>query len=270
MRMSAGISRRKLIAGAACLMAAPAHAARDGAPDWLELPIGGMERLDANVWIAKIAANLWVTCFTFYAGGLGWVPCNGLVIGAPSGTTIIDTGNTAQQGEILLDAAQRVSGAPVKQAIATHFHGDRTGGTAAMLGKGIPVLGHPFTVGLAMAYGEPVPQGIRGLEKDAVDFGTFELFYPGPGHTRDNITVWHRENKCLFGGCLLRATTDRQIGSRSDADMTNYLSTLDRLVKRYPGRRLTIPGHGAVAGDAVEWTREKIKETIARDRRDDS
>lgn len=266
MRALADLSRRAFIAGAASLAAAPAHAARDGAPDWLELPVREMERLDKTVWIAKLLPNVWVTCFTFDTPGLGWIPCNGLIIGGGSGATIVDTGNTAQQGELLLKAARRVTGTPVKQAIATHFHGDRTGGTAAMLGAGVPVLGHPFTVGLAMAYGEPVPQAVRGLEKGAVDFEAFELFYPGPGHTRDNIVVWHKETRCLFGGCLLRATTDKQIGSRADADMTNYLSSVDRLAKRYPQRQATVPGHGAIAGDAVEWTRAKVEEALAKDR----
>ena len=135
-----------------------------------------------------------------------------------------------------------------------------------MLAAGIPVLAHPYTVGLAMAYGEPVPQPLRGLEKDAVDFGAFELFYPGPGHSRDNITVWHKQSRSLFGGCLLRATIDTQIGSRADADMGQYQATLARLAERYPERRVTVPGHGAIGGDAIAWTRQRVEAALAADR----
>ena len=223
-----------------------------------------MERLAPTVWIARLAPDIWVTCFTFDAPNLGWVPCNSLVIGGGAGATIVDTGNTREQGDVLLQAAGRVTGTAVKQAVVTHFHGDRTGGTAAMLGAGVPVLGHPFTTGLAMTYGQPVPQPVKGLEKGAVDFGSFELFYPGPGHTRDNVTVWHKETRILFGGRLMRATTDKQIGSREDADMAHYLSTIDRLAERYPQRRTTVPGHGAIRGDAVAWTREKVREALAK------
>ncbi|MEZ0242887.1 MAG: MBL fold metallo-hydrolase [Sphingomonas sp.] len=254
------LSRRAFVGAVAGVAALPASAARDGAPDFLELPVADMERIDHTVWVAKLAPAVWVTCFTFDTPNLGWIPCNGLIFASGSGATVVDTGNNAAQGELLLSAARRLTGEPVKQAIATHFHADRTGGAAAFAKAGVPVLAHPYSVGLAMAYGEPVPQPVKGLEKDAVDFGNFELFYPGPGHTRDNITVWHKEARCLFGGCLLRATTDKQIGSRGDSDMGNYLASIDRLAKRYPERRIIVPGHGAIAGDAVAWTRAMLAE----------
>jgi metallo-beta-lactamase class B len=264
MKLSGIVSRREFVAAAASLAAVPAYAARDGIPDFLELPVATMERIDPTVWVAKLAPAIWITCFTFDTPELGSVPCNGLIIGSGAGATIVDTGNTWQQGNVLLNAARRLTGEPVKQAIVTHFHNDRAGGLSAMVTAGIAVLAHPFTVGLAMTYGERVPQPVRGLEKDAVDFGAFELFYPGPGHTRDNIILWHKEARCLFGGCLLRATTDQQIGNRGDADMGNYLSTIDRLAKRYPGRRIIVPGHGAIAGDAVEWTRKRVEAALAK------
>ena len=31
-----------------------------------------------------------------------------------------------------------------------------------------------------------------------------EPFYPGPGHTEDNIVVYFRKRNLLFGGCLLK------------------------------------------------------------------
>jgi metallo-beta-lactamase class B len=262
MRPSPHLTRRGFVGAAASLLAVPAFA-RDGAPDLWQLAVDDMERIAPTVWVGPIAPGIWVTSYTFDTPDLGWVPCNGLIMGSGSGATIVDTGNTPEQGNALLEAARRLTGEPVRQAIVTHFHSDRAGGIAAMLAAGMPVLAHPFTVGLAMTYGEPVPQPVRGLEKDAVDFGTFELFYPGPGHTRDNITVWHKDTRCLFGGCLLRATTDNQIGSRSDADMDNYLSTIARLADRYPNRAMTVPGHGAMAGDAVEWTRVRVEAALA-------
>jgi hypothetical protein len=55
----------------------------------------------------------------------------------------------------------------------------------------------------------------------------------------------------LFGGCLLRATTDKGVGSLADADLAAYPGAVDRLAGRYPERRFTIPGHGTIAGDAL-------------------
>jgi metallo-beta-lactamase class B len=62
----------------------------------------------------------------------------------------------------------------------------------------------------------------------------------------------------LFGGCLLRATTDNGIGNLADADIDAYPTTIARLIERYPARRITVPGHGSAAGDALDWTRQVL------------
>ncbi len=263
MRWIVDVNRRTFLTAIASLSSRPAWAARDGAPDLWELPVANMERIGPTVWVKGLAPGVWITCFTFDTPDLGWVPCNGLITAGPSGATIIDTGVTREQGALLLGAAKRLTGQPAKQAIATHFHNDRTGGIEAMRAANISVFAHPYSVGLAQAYGFPVPQPVKGLEKGPVRLGSHELFYPGAGHTRDNITVWHQESGVLFGGCLLRATTDKGVGSLSDADIAAYPGTLDRLAERYPDRRFTIPGHGAIVGDALSWTRRRVSAAIA-------
>jgi metallo-beta-lactamase class B len=257
MHSAADVSRRTLLAGLAALGAtAPARAQDEGAPDIWELPVEGMERVDQTVWVKSLTPDIWITCCTFFATGLGYVPTNGLIVAADSGPTIVDTGTTRDQGDLLLRITEQVTRSRPVQAIATHFHDDRTGGIEAMRAANIPVYAHPFSVGLAQAYGVPVPAPLPGLEKGPVSLGPLELFFPGPGHTRDNITAWHAESRTLFGGCLLRATTDDQLGSAGDADFAALPQTLAHLDERYPERRLVIPGHGAIAGDALAWTRE--------------
>lgn len=255
---SSCFSRRTVLSALLAGAATPAYAA-NGEPDWLQLPVDGMERVSPTMWVKSLAPNVWITCFTFDAGGrLGWIPCNGLIVAGEPGPTIVDTGNTREQGELLLQIAARIAGAPAAQAVATHYHGDRTGGIEAMRAAHVPVHAHPYSVGLAQAYGQPVPGPVAGLEKGPVALGPVELFYPGPGHARDNITVWHAESGVLFGGCLLRATSDNSIGNLSDADIDAYPGSIARLIERYPQRRFTIPGHGSAAGDALEWTRQLL------------
>ncbi|MEZ5996334.1 MAG: MBL fold metallo-hydrolase [Hyphomonadaceae bacterium] len=257
------LSRRTLLTAAFASLATPASAA-DGAPDIWELAVEGMERVTSTVWVKLLTPNLWVTSFTFDAGErFGWIPCNGLIVADSEGPIIVDTGNNREQGETLLAITQRVTGRPAAKAIATHFHADRTGGGEAMRAADVPVYAHPFSVGLAEAYGFPTPTPVRGLEKEPVAMGPLELFFPGAGHTRDNITVWHAESRTLFGGCLLRATTDNQLGSMSDADATAFPATIARLAARYPERRIVIPGHGGAAGDAVAWTARLLAERTA-------
>ena len=77
--------------------AAPAYAA-NGAPDFLQLPVEGMERVSPTVWVKGLTSNVWITCFTFDAGErFGWVPCNGLIIaGRPGPTSTIPTARSRQ------------------------------------------------------------------------------------------------------------------------------------------------------------------------------
>jgi metallo-beta-lactamase class B len=258
------MNRRAFLAPIVVLGSRSAWAASDGAPDLWELPVPDMERLSPTVWVKQLVGGIWITCFTFKTPDLGYVPCNGLIIAAPPGPTIVDTGNTRDQGKLLVRTAKRLTGKSATQAIATHYHGDRTGGIAAMRDAKIPVFGHPYTVGLAQAYDLPMPQPVKGLEKGAVQLGPVELYYPGAGHTRDNITVWHQESRTLFGGCLLRATSDKGIGNREHADMGAYPGTIERLTEKYPDRQFIIPGHGTSAGDALTWTRSRLSAALAR------
>ena len=264
MRSIVGVNRRVFLATINSIGLRPTLRGADGLPDSWELPVSNMERIGRTLWVKELASGVWITCFTFDTPDLGWIPCNGLIIAGSSGPTIIDTGVTKEQGALLLSTAKRLTGQPAMQGIATHFHNDRTGGIEAMRAANVPVFAHPFTVGLAQAYGFPVPQAVKGLEKAPVKLGPLELFYPGGGHARDNITVWHEESGVLFGGCLLRATTDKGVGNLSDADTGAYSETLSRLADRYPRRRFTIPGHGSIAGDAIEWTRQRVRAAITK------
>jgi metallo-beta-lactamase class B len=264
MRPIMGFNRRIFLAAMGSFAVGRTLLARDGSPDLWELPVSNMERIGRTTWVKELTSGVWITCFTFDTPDLGWVPCNGLIIAGASGPTIIDTGVTKEQGALLLTTAKRLTGQAATQAIATHFHADRTGGIEAMRTANVAVFAHPFSVGLAQAYSFPVPQAVKGLEKGPVRLGVLELFYPGAGHTRDNITVWHEQSGLLFGGCLLRATTDKGIGSLSDGDLAAYPDTLNRLADRYPHPRITIPGHGSIAGDVIDWTRQRVQAAIAK------
>ena len=251
------LDRRSLIAGLAAFPLIAAKAAPDeGAPQALELPIPDMKRLSATVWVGKLTDGVWLTCFTSKLPSQGWYPANGMIIAGADGATIVDPGWSTEQGKLILETAASLTGGKVARGIATHYHTDRTGGIGACTASGVPAYGNPLSVGLAQAYGDPVPQPVKGLEKDAQQLGPVELYFPGAGHTRDNITVWHAPSRTLFGGCLIKSTTAKDLGNTIDGDLAAYGRTVARLAARYPSRRWTIPGHGTIAGDAIAWTRK--------------
>lgn len=97
---------------------------------------------------------------------------------------------------------------------------------------------------------------MKGLEKETQPLGPVELYCPGAGHTLDNITIWHAASRTLFGGCLIKSTSAKDLGNTADGDRAAYGPTVARLAARYPTRKWTIPGHGTIAGDAIGWTRK--------------
>jgi glyoxylase-like metal-dependent hydrolase (beta-lactamase superfamily II) len=81
-----------------------------------------------------------------------------------------------------------------------------------------------------------------------------ELYFPGAGHTRDNIAVWLPRQRVLHGGCFLKSSTVGDLGYVRDADLGAWPASLRRLDAAYPARGIVVPGHGSIAGDAVTAT----------------
>ena len=59
----------------------------------------------------------------------------------------------------------------------------------------------------------------------APNFGPLKVFYPGPGHTSDNITVGIDGTDIAFGGCLIKGQRGQ---SRSAISVMPTLSTTPR------------------------------------------
>lgn len=71
----------------------------------------------------------------------------------------------------------------------------------------------------------------------------FEAFYPGPGHTSDNIVLKFR--RALFAGCLIKALDAPDLGFIGDADVASWPASVRRVAARYP-KVTVIPGHGQI------------------------
>lgn len=145
-------------------------------------------------------------------------------------------------------------------AIATHFHSDRTGGMDALRRHGVRVLAHPLTCKLASDRQLPVPDPIEAFGDAPYSLGDdCELFFPGGRHTRDNIVLWLPHQKVLCGGCFLNSTTSRDLGNLDDAVVADWAASVESMHTRYPAPKMTVPGHGTTAGDAVAHTLALLK-----------
>jgi glyoxylase-like metal-dependent hydrolase (beta-lactamase superfamily II) len=252
-------TRRSFLTGTLCLAATSLACAADfgseGLPTQLELGTQPMTRIARTVWIARLAPGLWLhTTTNVIAPGVHF-PANGLILERESDSLLIDTTSQPDSAAALLRWSQQSLRKPIKQAVATHFHNDRTGGIPALDAAGIPTVAHPLTIELARSHSLPLPSGtldfvngVTHLSKDC------ELFFPGAGHSRDNVVVWFPRQQVLHGGCLLKSVTSKNLGNLTDAVVTDWADTIKRVQARYRAPKKVIPGHGTISGDPLAYT----------------
>jgi metallo-beta-lactamase class B len=71
----------------------------------------------------------------------------------------------------------------------------------------------------------------------------FETYYPGQGHTADNIVIWFKKEKILYGGCLIKGLDDETLGYLGDANEAEYATTVKRVQKKYSQPKFVIITH---------------------------
>jgi metallo-beta-lactamase class B len=200
-----------------------------------------------EVEFEALAPDVWMhTSYETFASGAR-VLSHGLVIVRGDHSVLVDSGwNDAQTADIL-DWAELELRKPVQTAIFTHAHADKMGGVDTVRARGIATYASALTNALAPE------EGVRPAEyaldlPDAGDRVTLEgldIFYPGAGHSRDNITVYHPDSRILFGGCLIRPGETESLGNTADADLSHWADAARLLKSEYPDSSQVVPSHGA-------------------------
>ena len=211
--------------------------------------------------LRRLAADVWLHV-TRDASPAG-VPANGLLVDTEAGAVLIDTGWTEPQTEALMSHAARMAH-PLAAVIVTHAHVDRVGGAAVALRHGVPVFAAPATIERCRAGGLPLPD--RALDPPhTLRFGgrSFEIFYPGPGHSPDNVVVWLAHERILFAGCFAKAASASDLGHVGDADLGAWPASLQRTRQRYPRPSQIVPGHGSPGGDPIARTLQLLLQAAA-------
>jgi glyoxylase-like metal-dependent hydrolase (beta-lactamase superfamily II) len=160
------------------------------------------------------------------------------------GIVLIDTPWDEAQFQPLLDSIEARHNKKVLMCIATHFHDDRTAGLTYYQSKGIPTYTSKLTYDLSREKGEGLAE--HYFVNDTVFRAggkTIEVFYPGEGHTKDNVVVWFKEDKVLYGGCLVKSTENNSLGNIADANIPAWSSTIQNVIDRFPKPAYVVPGH---------------------------
>jgi metallo-beta-lactamase class B len=193
--------------------------------------------------ITHLTGDFYVyTTYNMYEGTP--VPANGMYLVTNQGVALFDTPWDTTQFQPLLDSIQRKHRQRVVFAIATHWHSDKTAGLEYYRQQGVKTYTTALTDELSRKNGKKRAEFL--ISKDTVfQIGQyrFETFYPGEGHTADNIVLWFKKEKILYGGCLIKGVDDETLGYLGDANVLEYAATLKKVQKKYRKPKFIIIAH---------------------------
>ena len=191
------------------------------------------------------------------------VPANGLIVNTPEGVLLVDATWDDRQARQLLRWIRKHLKRKVFLCIITHSHADRIGGIAYLKKKKIDVESTPEIARRAVAGGFPSP--LTGFKNDnrfgIGDKVDVRVFFPGQGHTPDNMVVWFPKERVLFGGCLVKSVDATDLGNIAEASLEEWPRTMRYLIEQCPDPRWVIPGHfGWDKPGALEHTLQLLEE----------
>lgn len=240
--------RQTLLTGAAalCATALPARAA---APDY---------RLDPQ----EVAPGVWMFEGATESFGRtnGGAICNIVMLAAPGGAVVIDTGGTARHGAALRAFAdQRLGG--VSATLNTHHHPDHWFGNQAFADRPIHALplsrqaqtegAQALADGLYRILGSwmngtaPVPAGQDAAAGDVTIGGRDLTLVALSGHSQADLVIHDRQTGTLITGDLLFLN---RAPSFPDADIDLWASAITTIAQ-IPASGY-VPGHGPYHRDS--------------------
>jgi len=229
--------------------------------------------LGDEVRLEPIEEGVWLVVHQFAGGN------NSLLVRCDEQRFVwVDTPCTDEATRLVHEWLERTFADPNVVEINTGFHNDNLGGNGYLLSRGVLCYGSDVTPRLiAECWTETVRKVLPYFEGEAnkkyrdilirrklvapnrlyplteglvlkVGPETVEVHFPGPSHTVDNVVVYFRGRRLLFGGCMVKALASRTPGFTGDADMVAWPASVRKVLARYPDACIVVPGHGRWGG----------------------
>lgn len=160
------------------------------------------------------------------------------------GILVVDTGLNAEEGRKLLAEIRKVSPAPVRWIVNTHYHPDHRGGNS-VVGPDAIVISTEFTRSKAeKPPKENFVNEIVGPNGLVLHLGGHEvrIYHPGPAHTQGDLVVYFTDEQTIATGDLFLTNS---CPAMDDGDMENWIAALDQMLA-LPVEHV-VPGHFELA-----------------------
>lgn len=189
-------------------------------------------------------------------------PANGLYLVTEEGVALFDSPWDTTQFQPLLDSIKIKHNKPVVLCIATHAHEDRTAGLEYYKHMGIKTYTTKQTDEISKVNHEKRAEFL--MTKDtSFSLGqySFQTYYPGEGHTPDNIVIWFPEDKIIYGGCFIKSTEASSLGNLADANIKAWPTSIQKVQRKFKNPRYIIPGHQSWQSlNSLEHTLKLLRE----------
>jgi glyoxylase-like metal-dependent hydrolase (beta-lactamase superfamily II) len=184
------------------------------------------------------------------------------------GVVVFDALGTPVLGRELIEAIRKMTPAPIRRVIVSHYHADHIYGLPPFKDAGAEIWAHRAGRGyldseaarlrlverresLAPWVGAdmrlvPADRWLDGETSFKLGGLTFRVFPVGPAHTPEDLAMAIEEENVLFVGDLMFAGRLPFVG---DADSRAWIAAIDRVVKFNP--KVLIGGHGDASRDAA-------------------
>src|SRR5262249_44004865 len=217
------------------------------------------------------------------AGDRSSVGNAGFVVG-PDGVLVVDAFATPEAAEELLSQIRKVTRAPIRWVVNTHYHYDHVGGDRAFTREGAAVLAHENVRAWVRTENfkwrkeiTPEDKAIRAaLALPDFTYRDGVTLWPGsaavqvvvkPGHTGGDSVVFVPGADVVFAGDLFWKET---LPNLVDANTRDWVKTLDGFLSEHPASRF-VPGHGEVGAaldvryfrDYLVGLRSTVEKSIA-------
>lgn len=156
------------------------------------------------------------------------------------GILVVDTGLNQEQGRKLLAEIRKISAAPVRWIVNTHYHPDHRGGNS-IVGPDATIISTAYTRE-RVKQSDPVQYGLNFVVHGdtwlyAGDHKVL-IYEPGPAHTRGDLVVYFPDEQTIATGDLFLTNS---CPAMDEGDMENWIHALDHMLTLPIAH--VVPGH---------------------------
>ncbi len=237
---------------------------------WLDIGLAGSyPPIGVEVQAVRLGSH------SYYIPGLsgaaspeneGFMSNAGFVI-TPAGVVVFDSLGTPSLAQAMLAEIRKLTDAPIRRVIVSHFHADHYYGLQVFKDAGAEIWAHALgrgatrTIAARLRFEQRkdilspwVTEELqRFLEADVwlegdTDFELggvrFQVRHVGPAHSPEDLALYVVDDGVLYAGDLVFKGRIPFVG---EADSRLWLAALDKLIALSP--RVLVPGHGQASMD---------------------